>query len=305
MLSDQQRPGEAAEGSLGEADATVAELIQRDFDALTRAERQLANSLMENYPVSGLSSITVVAQSAGVSTPTVGRMVQKLGFKGFPQFQEALRQELEAKISSPIAKHDSWARSAPDSHILNRFSDAVMQNLRQTLAQIDPARFDAVAALMADRRRTIHTVGGRITRPVAEYLYTHLQVIRPRVVNLAANAGAWPHHVLDMGARDVVVIFDIRRYENDLLKLAQIVREREASIVLFTDQWGSPIARLAAHRFNVRIEVPSAWDSSAATLILVEALIAAVQDQAWPQTRERMRALEELFDQTRLFRKFT
>ena len=67
---------------------TISERLQAKFDALTRAERQLADAIMENYPVSGLGSITSVAQKAGVSTPTVARLVQKLGFKGFPGFQK-------------------------------------------------------------------------------------------------------------------------------------------------------------------------------------------------------------------------
>ncbi len=57
--------------------STVAELLQNNADHLTRAERQLCQSLLVNYPVSGLGSITAVAKSAGVSTPTVARLVKK------------------------------------------------------------------------------------------------------------------------------------------------------------------------------------------------------------------------------------
>ncbi|HAT87468.1 MAG TPA: RpiR family transcriptional regulator, partial [Rhizobiales bacterium] len=73
---------------------TIAELLRNNFDDLTRAERQLANCLLENYPVSGLGSITTLAENAKVSTPTVARMVQKLGFKGYPEFQACLHSEL-------------------------------------------------------------------------------------------------------------------------------------------------------------------------------------------------------------------
>jgi len=45
-------------------------------------------------------------------------MVQKLNFSGFPEFQESLRSELEAQISNPIVKRDSWAEKAPTEHIL-------------------------------------------------------------------------------------------------------------------------------------------------------------------------------------------
>ena len=58
---------------------TVAERIRHQFEGLTRAERQLANAMLENYPVSALGSITAVAEASDVSTPTVARMARKLG----------------------------------------------------------------------------------------------------------------------------------------------------------------------------------------------------------------------------------
>jgi len=57
-------------------DLTVAERIRTSFGELTRAERQLANVIIENYPVSGLGSITAIAQTSGVSTATVARMTR-------------------------------------------------------------------------------------------------------------------------------------------------------------------------------------------------------------------------------------
>jgi len=283
---------------------TVAERIHRRLENLTRAERQLANAMLENYPVSGLGSITALAEASGVSTPTVVRMAKKLGFAGFPHLQAALRSELEATLSNPIAKHDRWAADAPDTHILNRFADMVMDNLRQTLRQLDPEVFNAVTRLLADRKRGVYLVGGRITRSLADYFFTHLQVIRGDVTLIASNANMWPHYVLNMSRGDVLVAFDIRRYERDILKLSEMAASKSVTLVLFTDQWGSPAAKHATHSFNCRIEAPSAWDSSVVSLFIVEALIAAIQNATWKETKQRMKSLEELFDQTKMFRKF-
>jgi DNA-binding MurR/RpiR family transcriptional regulator len=283
---------------------TVAERIRGGFEALTRAERQLANVMLENYPISGLGSITALAEASEVSTPTVVRMAKKLGFSGFPELQATLRAELEATISNPIAKHDRWAENAPDTHILNRFAGAVMENMRQTLRQISPDDFDAVAALLADRKRGVHVVGGRITRSLADYFFTHMQVIRDGVTLVASSSNTWPHYVLNMHEGDILVAFDIRRYERDILRLAEVATAKGVTLVLFTDQWGSPAAKHAAHSFHARIEVPSAWDSSVVTLFAVEALLAAVQTATWDETRDRMNTLEDLFDRTRMFRKF-
>ncbi len=283
---------------------TTREILKRAEPDLTRAERQLCATLLHNYPMSGLGSITRLANKAGVSTPTVVRMVQKLGFSGFPAFQAALRDELEAQISGPIAKHDSWADQAPEGHLLNRFTDAVMDNMRQTLGQIDPAQFDTVAKLMADEDRKLFISGGRITQSLAEYLFLHMQVIRAGVTQFPPTSNAWPHAMLDMDPGDVLVIFDVRRYENSALKLAKMAVKRGVLVVLISDQWQSPIAKHATHTFNCRIEAPSAWDSMVVVMLLGETLVAAVENCAWERTRARMSELEELFDATKIFRKF-
>ncbi len=283
---------------------TTREILKRAEPSLTRAERQLCATLLHNYPMSGLGSITRLAKKAGVSTPTVVRMVQKLGFSGFPAFQAALRDELEAQISGPIAKHDVWAGQAPEGHLLNRFTDAVIGNIRQTLGQIDPAHFDEVATLLADEGRKLFISGGRITHSLAEYLFLHMQVIRARVSQVPSSSNAWPHAMLDFNKGDVLLIYDVRRYENSALKMAEMAARRGALVVLITDQWQSPVAQHAAFTFNCRITAPSAWDSMVAMMLLSETLVAAVEDATWERTRARMNELEELFDATRIFRKF-
>ncbi|UWQ16187.1 MurR/RpiR family transcriptional regulator [Jannaschia sp. M317] len=284
---------------------TIAERIHKQFDTLTRAERQLASSILASYPASGLGPLAALAKAADVSVPTVARMVGKLGFSGYADFQAELREELRATAKNPIAKHDTWAENAPSGHILNRFTEAAIDNIRGTLAQIDPDRFDAACALVADPTRRLFIVGGRITHTLAEYLFLHMQVIRPRVTHIQSTSSTWPHYMLEVEAGDVVVIFDVRRYETNTQKLAEMAHEKGAEIVLFTDQWRSPVQQLAGVTFASPIVVPSAWDSVAAILLLVETLISAVQDVNWDDTRVRMERLEETFDRTRLFRKFT
>ncbi|MFG6499092.1 MurR/RpiR family transcriptional regulator [Sulfitobacter sp. 1A13191] len=290
---------------MAEPTLTISDRIQQELDRLTRAERQLAHSILENYPASGLGPLTALAKDANVSTPTVARMVQKLGFKGYPEFQNELREELKAKAKNPIAKHDTWTEGAPSGHVLNRFTDAVIDNIRHTLGQIEPATFDRACAMIADTAHPLYIVGGRITHVMAEYLFLHAQIIRPRVTHIQSTSNAWPHYLLDVGEGDVFVIFDVRRYENNTLKLAEMAHARGAKIILFTDQWRSPVHSLADICFSSRIVAPSAWDSAAATLLLVESVISAMQDINWADTKDRAERLEDMFDQTRLFRKFT
>jgi DNA-binding MurR/RpiR family transcriptional regulator len=232
-------------------------------------------------------------------------MVQKLGYGGFPDFQAALREELKARVEGPIGKHEAWAGAAPSEHLLNRFTEAVIGNIRHSLAQIAPEEFDAACRLIVDPDRHLHIVGGRITHTLAEYLFLHMQAIRAGVTHIPTTTSTWPHYLLDMAEGDVVVVFDMRRYERNTLKLAEMARERGGRLILFTDQWRSPIHRLAEISFGSRIVVPSAWDSAAVPMLLVEVMISTAQGLTWGETKDRMAALEEMFDSTKLFRKFT
>lgn len=283
---------------------SIAEAIQSRRDEMTRSEQQLVSVLLDEYPISGLCSITELAEKAGVSTPTVARLVQKLGFSGYGQFQSELRAELGEMISNPIAKHDNWKTDLPEEHILNRYARRAIENLRHTIEDVDPAVFDGLCRLLADEDRRIFIAGGRITGTLAQYLYLHLQMIRPNV-RLMPVAASWPHDLLDMRQGDILVAFDVRRYENATLLMGQMCHERGAEIVLFTDPWRSPIHRMATHTLSGRIAVPSAWDSNATLMLLVECVIASVQELLWETVKDRTDALEAAFDRTRLFRKFT
>lgn len=278
---------------------TVAERLRLQSAELTAAERKLMSVLFANYPMAGLVSITEFAREADVSTPSVLRLAKKLGFAGFPSFQEQLRAELSAQLQNPIAKHDRWSADAPDTHILNRFASAAMENLSGSLKLLDHRVFDQVAALIADRKRHIHIGGGRITHALAIYLATHLQMARPGVSLIPSSPGHWPAHLLDVGKGDVVVFFDIRRYDARMLDFAVSAKARGARVVLITDQWISPIARLAVHSLPLRIEAPSSWDSNIVPLFVAEALVSATVDANWPETQARIAELESLADQSR------
>jgi DNA-binding MurR/RpiR family transcriptional regulator len=286
-----------------DVDQTIEQQMRAALPGLTRAERQLASYILAHYPVAALGSITALSKAAEVSNPTVVRLVQKMGFKGYPDYQHALRAEVEAMLVSPLAKHDRWAGGAPETHVLNRFADAVVANLHATLNQIDHAEFDAAAALLADGNRRVFALGGRITHALADYFASLMKVVRSDVTLLSDMSNAWPPALLDMGPGDVLLVFDIRRYENSVLQVTEMAVEQGAEIILITDRWVSPAAVHARHTLACHIDAPSAWDSTVSILVLVETLLAAVQTLTWDITEGRLKRLEDLYARSRFFRR--
>src|SRR3979411_2372884 len=86
-------------------DSRVGELVRHRLASLSPAERKLARVLLASYPIAGLESVARFAERARVSPPTVTRFITKLGFRGYPEFQETLRTEVQARLSSPVARY--------------------------------------------------------------------------------------------------------------------------------------------------------------------------------------------------------
>jgi DNA-binding MurR/RpiR family transcriptional regulator len=271
---------------------SVAELIRRDLGGLTQNERRAAHRLLADYPVAGLDTVARFGEAAGVSGPTVLRMIAKLGFQSYGAFQDALRAELVARRETPLMKGGDGDASTDDR--LRRFAEAAIANIRQTEANVAREEFNARVRLLSDRNRPVHVLGGRFTDAIADYLVVHLRVLRPQVRRIVGERLGRLDQLLDVGKRDVFVLFDIRRYSDDLIYLARQASKRGATVTLFTDQWLSPISKVAKHVLPAHVVAPSVWDSAAGLLLLVEAVLSAVASELGNLARDRLTAIEAL-----------
>jgi DNA-binding MurR/RpiR family transcriptional regulator len=275
--------------------ASIAEHVRASVVALTAQERKAAQVLLTNYPAAGLAPVAEFAERARVSAPTVLRFVAKLGFLGYPDFQRQLREELEAQLASPLAKPARKAGPrSPQRPFIDPFAEAAVANLQGTFRHLSEDDFSAIVELLCDRRRSVHLLGGRFTDALARYLAAHLSLVRPDVRHVPSGIGVWRDRLLDIRRRDVVFVFDIRRYQEDVIAFARDAAARGAEMVLVTDQWISPLSRQAKHVLACRIAAPSRWDSSVTLLAVVEALTAAATERLGEFARKRIEELERL-----------
>lgn len=271
--------------------ASIAELISDRIGSMPAGERRAAQTLIANYPLTGLKTVAEFSAAAGVSSPTILRFVARLGFQNYPEFQSALQDELAAQLQSPATRTlNPSATGGAASPML----EATLDNMRETFRHLSDKQLADIAARLAERRGKTFLIGGRFTDPLARYMAAHLAIIQPDVHHLAGQESIWRDRLIDMGKRDVLVIFDIRRYQESLIRFAEKAHERGVQIVLFTDQWLSPIARFARHVIAGRTAVPSAWDSSAALFVVAETLIGAMTRQLEAAGAKRIRDLESL-----------
>lgn len=272
----------------------LATVIRQRLGELTQSERQAARALLSDYPLAGLQAITAFASQAKVSPATIQRLIGRLGYPRYADFQSQLRLELDERLKGPLVLNRQQPEQGSPERPWLAFGSIIGQQVQASLEDLVPSEVEAVADLLATGARRIGIAGGRFTRSAATYLCTHLQHMRPGVFEVAGPNSVWPDSLLELGRRDVLVVFDVRRYQADIHALVRAARQNDMRIVLITDPWMSPIAALAHHVLAVRVEAPSAWDSIVPAIVLVEALIAEAHARMPDRGRKRMSELEAL-----------
>ncbi|MBN9053197.1 MULTISPECIES: MurR/RpiR family transcriptional regulator [Shinella] len=273
----------------GKSSTTVRTRIRDAAAQLTASERKIANAILADYPFTGLESIQELAAKTGVSAPSVTRFVSKIGCSGFQDLQRQLIAELKEGQRSPLDLKTSQ-KPVGHSEFLSEYVTRISSVIQEMAATVSQAQFDILADLVADPSRNIFLLGGRVSDNVASFLSIHLRQIRSGIYHMADNPEFWPEHVLRMRRKDVVVLFDFRRYQLSLARLAETIAEaRGATIVVVTDKWMSPAARSADHIVALPIDAGTAWDTVAAAIVLVEALIVRVSETDWEATQKRIR----------------
>lgn len=272
----------------------VMELVHRALGELTPAERKVGRTLIAAYPVAGLETMPELAERAQVSVATVLRFVTRLGFDGYPAFQRRLREEIQERIASPLTLYGSRRAPADDAGVLASGRRVFVDALEETFATIPAAEFHAAVDLLADTRLRVGCTGGRLSQVLAVYLGAHLQAMRANTRVLGDGLVPRVDQLVDLGRKDVLVVFDYRRYQIDTIDFARRAHERGAAIVLFTDPWLSPIAGIARHVLPTSVAAPSPFDSLAPGMAVVETLVAALSERLADRARLRIEQMDAL-----------
>ncbi len=265
--------------------------LQETFEALGKQEKAVARALLRDYPVSALSTVAALADAASVSTATVLRLVNRMGFETFGSFQEAVKRDLKTLLQSPS---DRFALPQEGRN----FHQAVFETTAENLLEGAKSTLDAdvrdVVALLADPKRRIYCIGGRYSRHIANLFVDYLGVLRDQVRFIDGQPDGWSHYLIDMNASAVVVVIDIRRYQRTVRRFASLAKARGATLVVVTDLWADRAAFDGDYELRLPSASPSLMDSLAAPLVMIEALTGAVAVKLAGSIRERLADCEAL-----------
>ena len=232
-------PSSAAPPGLTERMATA-------YGDLTESERKVCDLVRDAPGEIAVMTGRELAARSGVSTATVSRLFQRLGYASYDEARRAAR-DLRAS-GSILHLFDGTAPEAdgPGSLIARHLAEEA-RAMELTLSALNPATAREVAQALAGARR-VWCVGFRNSHVLAEYAATLFSALRPDVELLAQGGRSLAERVASITPGDVALVFGMRRRMAHFVPLMQAIRDGGADTVLFCDRsLRSPTARWVLH----------------------------------------------------------
>ncbi|RST87783.1 MurR/RpiR family transcriptional regulator [Aquibium carbonis] len=261
---------------------------------LTSSEEKIVQVLLADFPMSGLGTATRLARLAGVSDPTVTRLMIKLGYAGFADFQTRVLAEVEARLHSPLLMMEAKRPGGSEAASALDYFRSVSESLERTRTAVASQTYTRVVRMLIESKGDVVLLGGRFSRHIASMLAGYLIQFRSGVRDIGELAPPDFDLLIDLGKRDLLVVFDYRRYQSDIVRFARQAHDRGVSILLFTDAWLSPIAEFADQTMIASIEANSPFDTLATAVAQMEAVLAHALALHGGDMRRRMEDIEHI-----------
>jgi DNA-binding MurR/RpiR family transcriptional regulator len=234
---------------------------------LSPAQRRIARFLLDRGDEVVFLSSVDIADAVGVSQPSVTRFAFALGFDGFPEFRQALRNSLRGETAHLPEGH---SRNA-----IQRLVDAEIRGL-ETLADelADLTKLERVSAALA-ASRPLPILGLRVSSPLASYVGYFAAKVLPDVRVLTQAGSSLADQIArsaDAGAQWLLAI-GLPRYPRDLGEALTWARERGLKVALITDQPVGPLCELADEVLAAPVGTDFAFDCHSGPAVLCSALL--------------------------------
>ena len=273
----------------------VLALIEASYHTFSKGQRRIADFVSENYDKAVSMTAARLGQTVGVSESTVVRFAIELGYKGFPQFQKALKELVKKRLSSVQRMKLASDKLSAGENLVSAVIQDDIRNLNATAQMVDPEAFEKAVDLI-DQARKVYVVGGRSCGMLASFLTYYLNYIRDRVHLVSSDSLTESlEEIYRIGGEDVVVAISFPRYSLKTQQTVAFAKNRQARIVAITDGEQSPLNRYADCCIFARSDMVSFVDSLVAPLSVINALLAAISLRNKDSVTETLRSMETMW----------
>ena len=268
---------------------SLSAYIQDRFDEFSRSQKDVAQYIVDHLDEAAFQTAEALARRANTSSSTVVRFSQALGFEGFPELQQAAREEYRRRGPGAPAADAAPPLFSLDQNEYEAALGADHVNMEETARKTSrtdvEAAVDALAA--ADR---ILIAGTDQLAYFASYLRHLLMLLDHRAELITSPSQEALGRLSRIDEDTLVVGLSAGRPHPLVLRTMKLARHRKAPSVAITDATLSEAARLAQVTLYYSSNTPAFVRSHVGLLSVIQALAYGVYARDADHHEHRIKA---------------
>src|SRR5436309_2024874 len=263
--------------------------IRARFDEFSRSQKDVAQYIVDHLDEAAFQTAEELARRASTSSSTVVRFSQALGFEGFPELQQAARDEYRRRLPG----NDGAAAAAPLFSLDQTEFEAALAadhvNVEDTAHKLSRSDVEAAIDAIISAEKVL-IAGTDQMAFFASYLRHLLMLLDLRAEIVASPSQEALGRLSRIDAETLVIGLSAGRPHPLITRTMKLARHRKAPTVAITDATLSEVARLARIRLYYSSNSPAFVRSHAALLSLIQALAYGVYSRDAQQYDIRIKA---------------
>ena len=277
---------------------SVAEAVRSRYDKLTNSQKRIAEAIIEDPEFVAFATVDKLASRLDVAASTVVRFAYRLGFDGYQDLQERIRQQIRQQYRDASDPAGSPTAHLGDSPYRASF-ERDLAHLQRTTQTLDVQALDrAVRAL--DEAAHVYITGDLTSYCLAYFSAIAIGRARDRVRLVRADAEGTTA-LLEMGKDDVLLAFTFPPYSRNVLRVVQWAAAKGAQTIGVTDAAISPVGQRVSIVLPVMASGIGPQNTLVPGLAVANALVNALVSRNEATAIERYRAVGKLAEEWDLF----
>ena len=262
---------------------------------LPRGLRTVAKYVVDHPSDFGLDSIRETARKAGVSTYTLVRLAEKLGFAGYDDLREPFRHAL-VSASANIAQPEWIGRlreNGAQSQVQAEASLNTLAIVQRSLERQVPEQMQRVATMLL-QARNVYLTAVRASYSMAYYLHYVGRMALPSMQLIPRHMGSAIDELHLAGPDDVMIAITFTPYSREVIEACRFARRKGVRLILISDSEIVSPDFSADETLIVSVLSTHHFGCYAGAMAVIELLIAILVAEGGEPARTRIRAYEEL-----------
>lgn len=219
-------------------------IVTEKWGQLTPKSKALSNYVLENIRRAAMLTIKELATNCGVSNATVVRFVTQLGFGGYIEFQQMVRDCANTEMNL-LERMEMSHMGSPGAKKMHQIVSNEMDNLKALFNSMNYEQVDECLN-MINKASKIYIIGSRHSYTFSYYMGWSLKNILNNVSILKGSDSAtidW----LTTGQieNSLVIVIATTRYPNELIKIGKLARLQGFQLLAISDSNACPIIEFA------------------------------------------------------------